>query len=651
MTELFMSVLDMSLKASFVILTVYLTRWFICLGNSPRKWCYMLWGIVLIRLLFPAAITSTISSLPNDFAQGFAEKWGDDYIGETHMYFDVTDEFETAVQHGNRPITTDEGGQYVVTGADGISPPKTVKTEIFLFLAQIWFLGIAAMLIWNSISLLKLHRKLQEAVPLGHQVYLSDQIDTAFVLGWSSPNIYLPANLTESEQSHILRHEQYHIHRHDHRIKLVAFLALCLHWFNPLVWLAYILAMRDMELSCDEAAIASLSESDKADYAQTLLSLTTGHKCIHAAPVAFGEGDTAERIRHVFRYRDPGRIITGVVMVLFVFSAFRLLTDPKEISFQFGAAIYGYEKIAYTDLIASYDYEKPSLFCLTTDNVFWTYTASQGWEELDSAEHYTLTATEMNDMMTYHLAMKQQPPITKITDSKIVRFTDNYGQHLFYLLTRHESGSAYIALGSSDDAEYTPEHMTIYDLYSVKSGVSKYSAHEPFYQRCLESMLDDSVDVFATHLIGDDYHIVGFRTGVPKTDYGWAVFRIKDNAATFTGQMERFENAENINDGILLSSPALANDTGEITDKTAYDVILIANPDVSSIKIRLTDGSNSKQINYPDLSAPDMVVVPWKETAKADSVAIDLYDANGIFFDVTYQNDVPNTLAELDQAG
>ncbi|MBQ3011300.1 MAG: M56 family metallopeptidase [Oscillospiraceae bacterium] len=650
MTDLFMTVLDMSLKASFVILSVYLARWIMCLGNPPRKWCYMLWGIVLIRLLVPVTIESGISSLPDDFAQGFAAKWGNDYIGETHTYFDVTEEFETAVQHGNRPITTDEGGQYVVTGADGISHPKTVKTEIFPFLATLWLIGIAAMLLWNGITLLKLHRKLLEAVPTDHQVYLSDQIETAFVLGWFSPKIYLPANLTPQEQSHILHHERYHIHRRDHRIKLLAFLALCIHWFNPLVWLAFVLAMRDMELSCDEAVTADLDEADKADYAQTLLSLTTGHKQIHAAPVAFGEGDTAERVRHVFRYRDPGRLVTIIVMVLFAVSAVRLLTDPKEIIHTFGATMYGYEKLAYQDYSSSTYYEHPSSFCLTTDNVFWVMDLSYGWEDLGTAEPFPMTTENLNDMMPYRLAMDQQPPVTEITDSKIVRFTDDSHQHLFYLLTRHKTGSYYIAFGTSDSELYKTEQLTIQYLYPVKSGIGKHVAHEPFYQRCLESMLDEPVDVFATHLIGDDYHVVGFRTGVPKTDYGWAVFQIKDNMATFTGQMERFENAADLNDGILLSSPALANDSGEITDKSAYDVILIANPDVASIKIRLTDGSNSKLISYPDLSAPDMVIVPWKETAKADSVAIDLYDANGIFFGVKHQDDERNNLAELELA-
>lgn len=632
MTDLFMTVLDMSLKASFVILSVVLARWLMCLGNPPRKWCYMLWGIVLIRLLLPATIPSVVSSLPDDFSRDFTAEWGDDYIGETHTYFDVTDEFQTAVQHGNRPITADGGGQYVVTDADGISHPKTVKSEMFPILAQIWMIGLSLMLIWNGIALLKLHRKLREAVPLDRQVYLSDQIDTAFVLGWFSPKIYLPANLTAQEQAHILRHERYHIHRHDHRIKLMAFLALSLHWFNPLVWYAFVLAMRDMELSCDEAVTAELDEADKADYAQTLLSLTTGHKRIHAAPVAFGEGDTAERVRHVFRYHSPTKAVTIVVMILFAVSAVRLLTDPKEVTYEFGAAMYGYEKIAYTEYHSSQLIQPPNSFCLTTDNVFWVMDPNYGWEEIGLADSYAVTADEMNDMMPYRFAVEKQPPIPKITDSKIVRFTDENEQHLFYLLTRHQSGLTYIAYGSSINEQYAPKQMTILKLYPVSSGIGKYAAHEPFYQRCLESMLDESVDVFATHLVGNGYHVVGFRTGVPKTDYGWAVFRITDNIAAFTGQMERYENAAEYNNGILISSyPALANDTEEITDKTAYDVILIANPDIVRAERRITNRDGRETIvQYPEITPPDMILIPWTETEGAGGhVSLSFYDAEG----------------------
>ncbi|MBQ5671806.1 MAG: hypothetical protein IIV43_05570, partial [Oscillospiraceae bacterium] len=167
-------------------------------------------------------------------------------------------------------------------------------------------------------------------------------------------------------------------------------------------------------------------------------------------------------------------------------------------------------------------------------------------------------------------------------------------------------------------------------MYPVYTGVGNMSSNGPFYTRCLESMLDVGVDVFSTTSIGwlrEGYQIVGFRTGVPKTDYGWAVFRVQNNAATFTGQMQRFENAADINNGILISStPALTNETGEITDKDAFDVILIANPDIASMQIH-TDPP--MDLGTQEISVPDMVTIPWDTTKDAKSVAFYFFDAEG----------------------
>ena len=620
MTNLFMTVLDMTLKGSFVILTVYIIRWWLKLFDYPRRFSYLLWGIVLLRLLLPVSIASPLSRLPDRFTDSFSAQWADNYVGDTRFIHDVSPDFDTAVAHGISPITTNMGGQYVVTAKDGISPPATVKTAWFPALASIWLTGIAVMLLWNLLALLRLRKHLAEAISLDERIYLSDQIQTAFVVGLYKPRIYLPYGLTETEQTHILRHEQYHIRRGDHITKLFAFAALCVHWFNPLVWLAYKLAMEDMELRCDEAVTADLDENAKADYAQTLLDMTTGQRHFQIAPVAFGEGDTANRVRHVLGSRNTTKLAAALAVCILLFTAVGMLTDPKERNYSFGASIYGYERIAYQDHNTKVG-KHPYSFCLTTDNVFWALDSAYGWEELGVVDLYEVTADEILDMMPYRLAAETPIPVTRVTDAKIIRFNDDNGQHLFYLLTRHEEGKHYIAYGVSESAFYEPNKMTILTLYPVYTGIGNMSSNGPFYTRCLESMLDVGVDVFSTHSIGrlkEGYQVVGFRTGVPKTDYGWAVFRVQNNAATFTGQMQLFENAAAINNGILISStPALTNETGEITDKDAFDVILVANPDVAEIRVRMTGNVSTKQISYPDLPAPAMVVVPWKTTAKA----------------------------------
>ncbi|MBQ3257517.1 MAG: M56 family metallopeptidase [Oscillospiraceae bacterium] len=643
MTSLFMTLLDMTLKGSFVILTVYIIRWWLKLFDYPRRFSYLLWGIVLLRLLMPVSIASPLSRLPDRFTHSIAAEWADDYVGNTHIFHDNTDLFETAVAHGISPITDNQGNQYVVTGEDRVSPPKTVKTEVFPMLSALWLTGIGAMLLWNVLAMLRLRKQLKEAIPLEGNVFICDRIETAFVVGLLRPRIYLPSGLSDIEQAHILKHEQYHIRKHDHLWKLLGFGALCLHWFNPLVWLAYKLAMEDMELRCDEAVTADLDEDAKADYAQTLLDMTTGQRHFQIAPVAFGEGDTANRVRHVLGSRNTTKLAAVLAVCILLFTAVGMLTDPKERNYSFGASIYGYERIAYQDHNTKVG-KPPYSFCLTTDNVFWALDSAYGWEELGVVDLYELTADEMLDMMPYRLAAEKPIPVARITDSKIVRFDDDNGQHLFYLLTRHKEGKHYIAYGVSDSAFYEPDKMTILTLYPVSSGIGEMSSNGPFYTRCLESMLNVGVDVFSTYHAGDGWQIVGFRTGVPKTDYGWAVFRVQNNAATFTGQMQMFENAQSINNGILLSEPAVCNETGEITDKTAYDVVLIANPAIASMQIH-TDPP--MDLGIQEVSVPDMVTIPWETTKDAKTVAMFFYDAEGNLVPNGEQDELRQTLYHL----
>ena len=642
MTDLFMTLLDMTLKGSFVILTICIIRWWLKLFNYPRRYCYLLWGIVLIRLLLPVSIASPLSRLPDRFTGSITAQWADDYVGDTHFFHDNTEQYSIAVSQGISPITDNQGNSYVVTGEDRISPPKTVKTNVFPTLSAVWLMGITAMVLLNVIALLRLRKQLEESIPLAGNVFVSDRIQTAFVVGLLRPRIYLPSGLSDRSQAHILSHEQFHIRKGDHLMKLLGFAALCIHWFNPLVWLAYKLAMEDMELRCDEAVTADLNEIDRADYAQTLLDMTTGQRRFQIAPVAFGEGDTSARIRHVLHGQNTTKLAAVLAICILLLTAVGMLTDPKERNYTFGASTYGYERIAYEDHNTKIG-KHPYSFCLTTDNVFWALDASYGWQEFGVVDLYELTADEILDMMPYRLAAENPAPITTVTDAKIVRFKDANGQHLFYLLTRHKDGKHYIAYGVSESPFYEPDQMTIHILYPVLTGIGEMSSNGPFYTRCLESMLDVGVDVFSTYHAGDGWQIVAFRTGVPKTDYGWALFRIENNAATFTGQMQLFENAADINNGLLLSSPAICSETGEITIKTAYEVILVANPDVAKFRVRMTGKVNTKQITYPDLSAPAMVVIPWKLTADADSVAYDLYDTNGIFMGVDHPDDTTIT--------
>lgn len=194
----------------------------------------------------------------------------------------------------------------------------------------IWILGLEALLLYNGISLLRLRRRLAGAVRIRENIYEIDQVESPFVFGIICPRIYLPTTLQEKETDYIILHERTHIRRGDHIVKLISFLALVLHWFNPLVWLAFFLSERDMEMSCDESVMKHMNGDIRAEYAASLLSLATGERRIAGAPLAFGEGGTKERVKNIMHYKKPTAavIVVGLLAVLFLLAI--LGSNPKE---------------------------------------------------------------------------------------------------------------------------------------------------------------------------------------------------------------------------------------------------------------------------------------------------------------------------------
>jgi beta-lactamase regulating signal transducer with metallopeptidase domain len=189
------------------------------------------------------------------------------------------------------------------------------------------------MLIYSVISLLKLKRKLTGAVWLRCNIYLADSHLTPFVIDVIRPRIYLPSALSERERDYIILHERTHIRRLDHIVKLAAFLALSIHWFNPLVWVAFMCCMKDMEMSCDEAVMKKMGDGIGADYSASLLSLATGRKILAGAPLAFGEGNTKSRIKNVLHYKKPtfwivaGSVLAGDINEFCVAINYDITTD------------------------------------------------------------------------------------------------------------------------------------------------------------------------------------------------------------------------------------------------------------------------------------------------------------------------------------
>ena len=318
MHRLFPIVCNMSLTASVVILAVLAVR--LLLRRAPKVFAYALWAVVLFRLLCPVSVTSAVSLLGALGAPAQERTQRTSAVEYVPADIMIRGTAPAVTQLPQPPLPAETGG--AVSDAPADTAPAAVPAMSFnepvFILTLIWLAGMVLLLAYSLVSLLRLRRRLVGAVQLEDNIYLADHIPSPFVMGLFRPKIYLPSTLTETERGYILRHEQYHLRRRDHLVKFLSFLALCIHWFNPLVWAAFVLSGKDMEMSCDEAVVRELGEDIRADYSASLLSLATGRRIVAGMPLAFGEGDTGSRIRNLLNWKRPRPWVMAVCAVVCV---------------------------------------------------------------------------------------------------------------------------------------------------------------------------------------------------------------------------------------------------------------------------------------------------------------------------------------------
>jgi len=306
--------LNMSLTASIVILVLIVLR--PLLRKVPHSISVMLWSVALFRLLCPVSFSSDYALLKN------AD------IANNRIRYLPTERIEDALRLSEtKPVEVI--AKTALQSSSG-SLGRTDLAHILLILAAWgWIIGIAVFLILNAVSMFRLHRHCIGAVQIEKGVFLADHIATPFVLGIIRPRIYLPSTLTQAQCALILKHERTHIARLDPLWKLLAFLALMLHWFNPVVWLGFCLFVRDMETACDERVLSDLNADERADYAAALLQLSTGKRMLSVSP-AFGEDSPKTRIKRILKYKKPITVVSVISAVLAVGLAVMLIANPKE---------------------------------------------------------------------------------------------------------------------------------------------------------------------------------------------------------------------------------------------------------------------------------------------------------------------------------
>ena len=315
MSELFLKIVNMSISASWVVIAVLTLRF--CLKKAPKWVNVLLWGIVAARMVFPFSIESVLSLIPS------AET-----ISPTIM-MEQSPSVQTGVPALNHVINPVISGSF--TPAPGASAnPLQIWIPV---LAGIWLFGIAALFLYSAVSYWRLRRKVCEAVILRGNIYQSEKVCSPFVLGIIRPKIYLPYHMDSREMGHVIAHEQTHICRRDHWWKPLGFLLLTIHWFNPLMWLSYVLLCRDIELACDEKVIGEMGNEQRADYTQALVTCSVGRRVIAACPLAFGEIGVKERVKSVMNYKKPAFWIVLASVIVCAVIAVCFLTNP--IGFQF----------------------------------------------------------------------------------------------------------------------------------------------------------------------------------------------------------------------------------------------------------------------------------------------------------------------------
>ena len=319
MANIFIDLFNMSITASYLVLAVVVAR--LLLKKAPKWINCLLWALVGIRLICPFSFESALSLIPS--SQTIS-------VNNTSTGRPFT--FQSGVPAVDININEYLGDKYY----EGVTVPANTFSDMTNVLAIVWLVGLFAMLLYGSISYLRLHKKIGASILLNNNIYYCDNIDTPFILGFFKPKIFVPSGITDEQISYIALHEKAHLKRKDHWWKPLGFILLSVYWFNPVMWIAYILLCRDIETACDEKVIKNMPNNEKKGYSETLVSCSVQRRLVMACPLAFGEVGVKQRIKSVLNYKKPAfwMIIFSVLLVAVVVACF--LTNPDRNSSSIG---------------------------------------------------------------------------------------------------------------------------------------------------------------------------------------------------------------------------------------------------------------------------------------------------------------------------
>lgn len=354
MSEFFLTIVNMSISASWIVIAVLILRLF--LKKAPKWITVMLWGIVAIRLIVPFTIESVMSLIPS------VETINPEIMTNN------TPTINSGIPIINNAINPIFSEFFAPDPAGGSNP-----LQIWIpVLSVVWVVGITGMLLYTIISYFRVKRKISTAVLLCDNIFQSQSVVSPFVLGIIKPKIYLPFSMNDKDTEYVVAHEQAHISRKDHWWKPLGFLLLTLHWFNPLMWFGYVLLCKDIEFACDEKVIKELDIEKRADYSQVLLDCSVNRHNMAACPLAFGEVDVKNRVKSILNYRRPALWIVLSAIVASIVVAVCFLTNPKTTLNDVGSADIPQNVIVGTS-VDQLRVKYPQFFNMSTDGGLTVY--------------------------------------------------------------------------------------------------------------------------------------------------------------------------------------------------------------------------------------------------------------------------------------
>lgn len=410
MAAVFLKLLNLSISASWLVLAVLVLR--LVSKRSPKWMNVLLWGMVALRLMLPFSIESALSLIPS------AETLSPEVVR-----FDPAPTITSGVEFIDNAVNPSLSESFAAAPLASVNP-----LYVWTYLAGwVWLIGLGAMLLYALVSYLRLRRRVSVSLCVRENIYLCDAISSPFILGVVKPHIYLPSGLDEVQRQNVLSHEQAHLARRDHWWKPLGFALLAVYWFNPVLWLAYALLCRDIELACDERVIRTMDESAVKTYSTVLLACSMPRKAVITCPLAFGEVGVKERVKNALHYKKPAFWVVAASVTVCIVVAVCFLTNPPTDTDAAGLVGFHREQVTYADVTGASG-AQPSNVQLTAEETDAVYAlldalqykrlgAASAMEDCYARLYFISAAGERCEIMLSEREMLVNP----ITDGKTAR--------------------------------------------------------------------------------------------------------------------------------------------------------------------------------------------------------------------------------------